>query len=136
MLDASNDGRLSVRELRSARARLARFDQNDDGVVLSDEIPARYQLTVLSGQTTYNPVQGSGFGQGVGYRLATSPPASHGPVWFRKMDRNLDGDVSRREFLGPPGHFGNIDTDGDGLIDLTEAEQADMRFRDTSARRP
>ena len=30
---------------------------------------------------------------------AQAPPA--GPSWFRKMDRNRDGDISRREFLGP-----------------------------------
>ncbi|HEV3235798.1 MAG TPA: hypothetical protein VGZ25_02350, partial [Gemmataceae bacterium] len=52
-----------------------------------------------------------------------------GPVWFRKMDRNGDGDVSRREFLGSDEDFRRIDADGDGLISLEEAEKADEWYR-------
>ena len=47
---------------------------------------------------------------------------NRGPAWFRKMDRNKDGDVSRREFLGTPEEFKKIDTDGDGLISAAEAD--------------
>ena len=49
--------------------------------------------------------------------------ATKGPLWFRKMDRNGDGDVSSREFLGTPADFRRIDTNGDGLIDAEEAER-------------
>ena len=31
---------------------------------------------------------------------ATPAPRDLGPEWFRRMDRNFDGDVSWREFLG------------------------------------
>jgi hypothetical protein len=44
-----------------------------------------------------------------------------GPAWFQKMDRNKDGDVSRREWLGTPEEFKEIDEDGDGLISVEEA---------------
>ena len=44
-----------------------------------------------------------------------------GPSWFRKMDRNHDGDVSRREFLGPRAQFDRLDRDRDGLISSDEA---------------
>ena len=37
------------------------------------------------------------------------------------MDRNRDGDVSRREFLGPRAEFDRLDRDHDGLIDAEEA---------------
>jgi hypothetical protein len=37
------------------------------------------------------------------------------------MDRNRDGDVSRREFLGPRDQFDRLDRDNDGLIDPDEA---------------
>jgi hypothetical protein len=54
---------------------------------------------------------------------------ARGPVWFRKMDRNGDGDVSRREFLGTPEEFDKIDTDHDGLISVEEAERYDELMR-------
>jgi hypothetical protein len=40
------------------------------------------------------------------------------------MDRNGDGDVSAREFLGPAATFRQLDRDGDGLIDAAEAARA------------
>jgi hypothetical protein len=45
------------------------------------------------------------------------------------MDRNHDGDVSRREFLGTDEEFRKIDADGDGLISLDEAERYDAQLR-------
>ena len=47
-----------------------------------------------------------------------------GPLWFRKMDRNADGDVSEREFLGTIEQFRKLDRDGDGLLSPEEAEAA------------
>ena len=57
------------------------------------------------------------------------PVPQKGPLWFRKMDRNGDGDVSRTEFLGTRAEFDEIDTDGDGLISLAEAEAWDQKMR-------
>jgi hypothetical protein len=57
------------------------------------------------------------------------PERTAGPRWFRKMDRNRDGDVSRREFLGTDEEFRGFDTDGDGLISVKEAERADKLLR-------
>jgi hypothetical protein len=45
------------------------------------------------------------------------------------MDRNRDGDVSRREWLGSEELFRQIDTDGDGLISAEEADRFDARYR-------
>jgi Ca2+-binding EF-hand superfamily protein len=47
-----------------------------------------------------------------------------GPVWFRAMDRNGDGYLSLREFLGTTEQFRKIDLNGDGLISLEEAAAA------------
>jgi hypothetical protein len=45
------------------------------------------------------------------------------------MDRNGDGYVSRREFLGPEELFHKLDADGDGLISAEEAERFDAAQR-------
>ena len=55
-----------------------------------------------------------------GTRSPTRPTAEL-PAWFLKMDRNGDGDVSLREFLGPIELFRRLDRDGDGLISPAEA---------------
>ena len=46
---------------------------------------------------------------------------ANAPVWFRKMDKNNDGDISPREWLGTDEDFKAIDADGDGLISAAEA---------------
>lgn len=45
-----------------------------------------------------------------------------GPEWFQKMDRNRDGDLAWREFLGPREAFDRIDVNGDGYIVADEAD--------------
>ena len=45
------------------------------------------------------------------------------PLWFQKMDRNFDDDLSPREFIGSDEDFRKLDTDGDGLISSEEARQ-------------
>jgi hypothetical protein len=43
------------------------------------------------------------------------------------MDRNGDGVISPREFLGPPELFRKLDADGDGAISPAEAARAISR---------
>jgi hypothetical protein len=45
------------------------------------------------------------------------------------MDRNQDGDVSPREFIGSDEDFHKLDADGDGLISVTEALQFEKQSR-------
>jgi Ca2+-binding EF-hand superfamily protein len=126
MLDADHDGRLGPRELRAAWARLAPWDRNGDDCITEAEVPRQFQLTLSQGPLRL----GGGPDQPFGFR-PQGPPIDRrrGPLWFRKMDRNRDGDVSRAEFLGSLEDFKRIDTDGDGLIDPEEAERADAWFR-------
>ncbi len=124
IFDADGDGRLGARELRTAWARLVPCDRDGDGKVSRREIPRQFHLAVNLGAPNFT------YGQPAGAfprpAVAVSP---RGPLWFRKMDRNGDGDLSPREFLGPPAEFGRLDLDRDGLIGLEEAERADALLR-------
>jgi Ca2+-binding EF-hand superfamily protein len=126
LLDANRDGRLGPRELRNVWERLAPWDRNGDGHISRDEIPRRFQLTFSQGQP--GSIAGEPEMVAAFNRLARSGPSA-GPLWFRKMDRNGDGDISPREWLGRPEDFKRIDTNGDGLIDAQEAERYDATLR-------
>jgi Ca2+-binding EF-hand superfamily protein len=133
ILDANGDGRLSLRELRTAWSRLAPYDRGKKGYVTRSDIPLQFDVTVGAGQfgNVYATPAGGAYGMGGTVRR----PSTAGPVWFRKMDRNGDGDVSPREFLGTREDFKRIDTDGDGLISAEEATAADKWFRERMAKK-
>jgi Ca2+-binding EF-hand superfamily protein len=128
LLDVDQDGRLSLRELRTAWDRLAPLDTNGDGFITPEEIARQFEVTVSQGSPNGNP------------RLVAPPTRvrpvgvpvrapARGPVWFRKMDLNGDGYVSPREFLGSQEEFRRIDTDRDGFISPEEAERYDAKVR-------
>lgn len=124
VIDENRDSRLSVRELRNAAKALAVYDLNNDGFLAEEEIPVQVQMGLTSGSNPYvvprQPVQP---GQ------VTRPVANAGPTWFKKMDRNGDGDLSRKEFLGDPELFKKLDLDGDGYISREEAEKANAAHK-------
>jgi Ca2+-binding EF-hand superfamily protein len=121
IMDLNRDRHLGIREIRGAVARVSSWDRNGDGQIRSDEIPHHYQLSIGRGQITAVGMQAFS-AAGMMASPATPAPAA-GPSWFRKMDRNRDGDISRREFLGPRADFERLDRDHDGLIDAEEAAQ-------------
>lgn len=122
LLDKNGDGQLSPRELKAAAGLARSLDRNADGRVDRADIPRLFAVAVApAGITLINTPLA------VGGRFAiTAPAAAAGdvPAWFSKMDRNGDGDVSRREFLGPAELFRKLDRDGDGLISPDEARAA------------
>src|SRR5204863_4929891 len=131
LLDRNRDGVLGLREVRNAPALLASLDRNGDGFVEPDEVPASFVLQLGAGQTDFRRISGDDVVSlaADGRLTYSSGEEGGGPLWFRKMDRNGDGDVSRREFLGPPEVFKKLDLDGDGLISREEAEKAEALQR-------
>jgi Ca2+-binding EF-hand superfamily protein len=115
LLDANQDGRLSVRELRSVADRLKAAGW-EEGVARKN-LPRSCSLTLVHG---FAMNQSVGFQQPYPFN-ATPIRSRRGPLWFQQMDRNGDGDVSPREFLGSAEEFRKLDKDGDGLISADEA---------------
>jgi Ca2+-binding EF-hand superfamily protein len=122
LLDTDVDGVLSPRELRTAKNVLAVEDKNGDGLLNSDEIPQRMIFDLVRGAEAPSDTDARLIRGHIARSAAKA--STTGPRWFRKMDRNNDGDLSPREFVGPLDAFQKIDTDGDGLIDRDEAEAA------------
>jgi Ca2+-binding EF-hand superfamily protein len=128
MLDMDRDRRLGAREVLDTFARLSACDRNQDGRVTPDEIPHHIRLSLDRGDLAvlFAPPAG-GPAVVVSAGVTSAPPRSRpavGPGWFRKMDRNHDGDVSPREFLGTREQFDRLDRDHDGLLSPDEAKEA------------
>ena len=122
IMDLNRDRQLGAREVRGTVARVSTWDRDGNGRVAATEIPHHYQLTIGRGQVTGMGMSPSA-NPGMMAPSAAEPPAA-GPPWFRRMDRNKDGDISRREFLGPRREFERLDRDRDGLIGAEEADRA------------
>jgi hypothetical protein len=98
-----------------------------DGFIELSELTRQFQVSVdRGGQQLVRP-------PALGGALNVSAPRPNyprtTPLWFQRMDRNNDGDVSFREFLGTREEFNRIDTDGDGLISPEEAIRYEESLR-------
>ena len=121
ILDLDRDRRLGAREVMRTVDRVTSWDSDGDSRVSADEIPYHFQVTIARGGLP--GLTGAGVATPATRTMGAASSAV-GPDWFQKMDRNHDGDVSRREFLGPRDQFDRLDRDKDGLIDPDEARTA------------
>lgn len=121
-LDRNFDRVLTPRELHMAPALLTTEDRDGDGFLGGAEMSYNLVLELSRGapRTAQNAA--------ANLRGPTEPQVKverKGPVWFQKMDRNRDGDVSLHEFLGARKTFTRLDKDGDGLLSAEEATAPD-----------
>jgi Ca2+-binding EF-hand superfamily protein len=136
LLDENRDGRLSVRELRTAWDRLVVLEEPGAEVITKAVIQPSVTLRLSRTFDRFYVNQGMPFVVGFNQNPNGVPVPQKGPLWFRKMDRNGDGDVSRAEYVGTRAEFDAIDTDRDGLISLDEADAWDKKLRETPPEAP
>jgi Ca2+-binding EF-hand superfamily protein len=122
VIDADGSTRLSLREMRSAWQRLKPLAKDGKGLAVAD-LPRTLRVGVGQGNSNFQQMFFV-YGQP---QPQKKPAAADAPVWFRKMDRNGDGDISPKEWLGTEEEFREMDTDGDGLVSAAEARRFDAR---------
>jgi len=133
VIDRNSDGQLSIREMRTAWERVKPLCKDGTGLEQKD-LPRTLRITLGQGNTFYRGVVVQSFGGPMmpGQRAGVGSV----PVWFTKMDRNFDGDISPKEWLGTEEEFRMIDTDGDGLISAAEARAYEARRKKDETKKP
>lgn len=111
LLDADGDQRITRPEQRQLADLLRELDHDGDGQIGPAEIPTAIRLAVTSGPHVHELLRER-------TRAARLRSRERLPVpgWFTDMDRNRDGELSRREFLGTSTQFDQLDRDGNDLI--------------------
>lgn len=132
LLDINGDRRLSAREIRSGSAVLNAYDFNHDGKFADSELGTEFVLAISLGRPEFRRASGQSemmaMRMGTGDAILPGTDALSGPEWFRRMDRNQDGDVSRREFPGTAEQFAQLDSDRDQLISADEATRIETKM--------
>ncbi len=125
LMDDNGDNQLGIRELRTAFQRLIVLEPTGGDTLteaaLQPSASVRFGFTAFLANDFTRPI--NPFARPGARKVS-------GPLWFRKMDRNGDNDVSRSEFVGPLEKFLELDADKDGLISVSEAIAADKKLRD------
>jgi len=121
LLDTNKDGRIFAREMRDVGKSLGVMDRDGTPGLSRTELTRNYRIEFTRGSFVL-------FGRIEPRTMVASQApiyvsrVSQGPIWFQRMDRNNDGDLTWEEFLGSRRDFDRLDVDKDGMIDLKEAE--------------
>lgn len=123
IVESNGNQVLSARELSQIEELTAGWDHDNNNALAMNEIPRRYQLSVRPGAANNQSVNGvvpANIESGTFTYSAVEP--NNSPLkWFIRMDRNNDGDLSPREFLGPREDFDRMDANNDQLVSQKEA---------------
>ncbi len=121
LLDTNLDRRLSRREFHAGSERVRPHDLDRDGLLEQSEMETSHRVVIELARTElFRDMRRQSMTPD-----RNSPRLSQvatGPVWFQRMDVNQDGDISRREFVGPRIHFDRLDANDDDFIDADEAD--------------
>ncbi len=134
-IDTNGDRRISMREMRYADKTLKTMERDTTPGLGEKEPSRRYRIEFARGVfnpfgNTDRPMVNPGMPQPT---VAEARPRPVGPIWFQRWDRNNDGDITWREFLGPRDVFEQLDADRDELIDPKEAAAANGSTSDLKA---
>jgi len=131
LLDKNGDRRLSVREMRSGDEVLRAWDYNQDNKFSDSELGTEFVLAISLGRPEFRRTSGQSDVMATEMRsgdaILPGTDSLEGPEWFRRMDRNQDGDVSPREFPGTAEQFVQLDIDADKLISADEAMRVEKQ---------
>lgn len=116
LADQDGNRQLTLRERRETAELVKSLDRNGDGQVVEAELPTPIRLAITLGPFAHRQLA-----QPIAASRGSKEATAKVPPWFSGMDRNHDGDLSRREFQGSPAQFAQFDQDGDGLISSREA---------------
>ncbi len=120
-MDHNNDGRISIREMRSTAESLHALSSDSLPGVSQYEPARRFHIEFSRGSfLLFGPSE-----RVSKQTLSFNTQVAVGPPWFIGSDRNNDGDLTWREFLGHREDFHFLDVDQDGLIDASEAKRAE-----------